>query len=105
SPFLTELPKDSMLPLSDPLPERRQEPALARHSIRDREQVKSNGVRPKNRMVVNWEVGDKLEHSSFGQGQITHVFGVGNKVSIAVKFTGLGQQKILDPRLAPIQKL
>ncbi|MGK7913272.1 MAG: DNA helicase PcrA [Synechococcus sp.] len=105
SPFLTELPKDSLLPLSDPLPDRRQEPALMRQSIRDREQVKSTGVRAKNRTVVNWQVGDKLEHSSFGQGKITHVFGVGNKVSIAVKFTGLGQQKILDPRLAPIQKL
>lgn len=52
-----------------------------------------------------WSVGDRLEHSQFGQGQITHVFGSGERVTIAVKFLGIGQQKILDPRIAPIQKL
>ncbi len=48
-----------------------------------------------------WEVGDRLIHASFGEGEITHRFGSGQKVSIAVKFKGMGP-KILDPRLAPI---
>ncbi|MGQ9838441.1 MAG: DNA helicase PcrA [Cyanobacteriota bacterium] len=52
-----------------------------------------------------WSVGDRLQHPQFGQGQITHVFGSGERVTIAVKFPGIGQQKILDPRIAPIQKL
>ncbi|MEN9224299.1 MAG: DNA helicase PcrA [Thermostichus sp. HHBFW_bins_43] len=52
-----------------------------------------------------WSVGDRLEHPQFGQGHITHVFGSGERVTIAVKFSGIGQQKILDPRIAPIQKL
>ena len=39
-------------------------------------------------------------HASFGVGEITHTFGSGEKVSIAVKFAGMGP-KILDPRLAP----
>jgi len=43
-------------------------------------------------------------HSSFGEGTITHLFGSGEKISIAVKFEGMGP-KILDPRLAPIQKI
>ncbi len=50
----------------------------------------------------SWEVGDRVIHSSFGLGEITHTFGSGQKTSIAVKFKGMGP-KILDPRLAPIQ--
>ena len=51
-----------------------------------------------------WSVGDRLLHSSFGEGHVTHLFGSGEKISIAVKFEGMGP-KILDPRLAPIQPL
>jgi len=52
----------------------------------------------------SWAVGDRLRHASFGEGQVTHLFGDGEKISIAVKFQGMGA-KILDPRLAPIQAL
>jgi DNA helicase-2/ATP-dependent DNA helicase PcrA len=51
-----------------------------------------------------WQPGDKVLHRSFGIGQVTYVFGEGEKMSIAVKFTAVGQ-KILDPRLAPIEPL
>ncbi|MFL0790557.1 MAG: UvrD-helicase domain-containing protein [Prochlorococcus sp.] len=51
-----------------------------------------------------WSVGDRVVHASFGEGEITHTFGSGAKVSIAVKFMGMGP-KILDPRLAPIEPL
>jgi hypothetical protein len=44
----------------------------------------------------------ELHHASFGEGRITHLFGSGEKISIAVKFEGLGP-RILDPRLAPIE--
>ena len=50
----------------------------------------------------SWGVGDQVSHASFGIGEITHTFGSGEKVSIAVKFAGMGP-KILDPRLAPIE--
>lgn len=49
-----------------------------------------------------WAVGDRVRHSSFGEGHVTHLFGSGEKTSIAVKFEGMGP-KILDPRLAPIE--
>jgi DNA helicase-2/ATP-dependent DNA helicase PcrA len=49
-------------------------------------------------------VGDRVRHSSFGEGQVTHLFGSGEKISLAVKFEGMGP-KILDPRLAPIEPL
>lgn len=52
-----------------------------------------------------WRVGDRLSHDSFGIGEVTHVFGSGEKVTLGVKFHALGQQKILDPRLAPVEKL
>lgn len=51
-----------------------------------------------------WAVGDTLRHASFGDGIITHLFGSGEKISIAVKFEGMSA-KILDPRLAPIEPL
>ncbi|MFN5697324.1 MAG: UvrD-helicase domain-containing protein [Cyanobacteriota bacterium] len=52
----------------------------------------------------DWSVGDQLRHASFGIGTVTHRFGAGEKISIAVKFEGMGP-KILDPRLAPIEPL
>ncbi|MDB9343291.1 DNA helicase PcrA [Nodularia spumigena CS-586/05] len=52
----------------------------------------------------NWQVGDRVLHKSFGIGEITHVFGQDNKVSVAVKFASLGQ-KIVDPRIAQLQRV
>jgi DNA helicase-2/ATP-dependent DNA helicase PcrA len=51
-----------------------------------------------------WAVGDRLRHSAFGEGHVTHLFGSGEKISLAVKFEGMGP-KILDPRLAPIEAI
>jgi len=52
----------------------------------------------------DWQVGELLIHDTFGEGEVTHVFGSGKKVSIAVKFPGLGQ-KILDPKQAKLQRV
>ncbi len=52
----------------------------------------------------SWSVGDLVVHSSFGKGEITHVFGSGEKISIAIKFVGMSS-KILDPRLAPLKSI
>ncbi|BAZ02486.1 ATP-dependent DNA helicase PcrA [Tolypothrix tenuis PCC 7101] len=52
----------------------------------------------------NWQVGDRVLHKSFGVGEITHVFGDGQKLSVAIKFANLGQ-KIIDPRVAQLQKV
>ncbi len=50
----------------------------------------------------SWTIGDKVIHTSFGEGKITHIFGSGEKISIAIKFVGMSP-KIIDPRLAPIK--
>jgi DNA helicase-2/ATP-dependent DNA helicase PcrA len=52
----------------------------------------------------NWSVGDRLQHDRFGEGRVTHLFGSGSKISLAVRFEGMAP-KILDPRLAPIRPL
>ncbi|HBB30750.1 MAG TPA: hypothetical protein DC064_02685, partial [Cyanobacteria bacterium UBA9273] len=52
----------------------------------------------------DWQKGDLLIHDTFGTGEVTHVFGSGNKISIAVKFPGLGQ-KILDPKQTSLQRV
>ena len=54
--------------------------------------------------IKSWSVGDRLIHTTFGEGKVTHIFGSGEKISIAIKFSGMGP-KILDPRLAPIEPL
>jgi DNA helicase II / ATP-dependent DNA helicase PcrA len=56
-----------------------------------------------NSHADDWNVGDRLVHQAFGTGQVTHIFGAGNKICLAVKFPGMGQ-KIIDPKLTPIQR-
>jgi DNA helicase-2/ATP-dependent DNA helicase PcrA len=52
----------------------------------------------------DWSVGDRVVHKAYGDGQVTHIFGAGNKICLAVKFPGLGQ-KIIDPKLTPVQRV
>jgi DNA helicase-2/ATP-dependent DNA helicase PcrA len=52
----------------------------------------------------DWTVGDRVVHKAFGSGQVTHIFGAGNKICLAVKFAGMGQ-KIVDPKLTPLQRV
>ena len=52
----------------------------------------------------NWKVGDRIIHKTFGSGEITHIFGSGTKISLAIKFPSLGQ-KIIDPKIAQLQRV
>ncbi|MBW4576644.1 MAG: DNA helicase PcrA [Aphanothece sp. CMT-3BRIN-NPC111] len=54
--------------------------------------------------ITNWQVGDRVLHPSFGVGNITHIFGSDSKLSVAVKFPGLGQ-KIIDPKIGKLQRV
>ena len=119
SVFLSELPEELVqgdLPRSGGAALRR-ESRLDRLTRVDREDSvrvagggdagqPANAVRRRSSGTANggkgWAVGDRLRHSSFGEGTVTHLFGSGEKVSIAVKFEGM-PPKILDPRLAPIE--
>ena len=57
-----------------------------------------------NTKLIDWKVGDKVIHSSFGLGQVTHILGSGDKFTLAIKFSGSGP-KILDPKIAPLQRV
>jgi DNA helicase-2/ATP-dependent DNA helicase PcrA len=66
---------------------------------------KTPKVVPMEKAVSNqrkWGVGDRVLHSTFGEGEVTHILGEDKKMNLAVKFSGLGQ-KIIDPRTAHIQ--
>ena len=53
----------------------------------------------------SWQVGDRILHRSFGIGEITHILGSGNKISLAIAFPSLNQKKIIDPRIAQLEKV
>ena len=57
-----------------------------------------------NNQDNSWKVGDRASHPTFGVGQVTHVLGAGNKITLAIKFPGLGS-KIIDPKIAKMQKI
>jgi DNA helicase-2/ATP-dependent DNA helicase PcrA len=104
SQFLAELPKEL---LSFGLPTSR---VTSKHSTKVTSQ-QSSSQSSKNRMNAaptsqnqNWTVGDRIFHKTFGIGEITHIFGSGNKISLAIKFPSLGQ-KIIDPKIAQLQRM
>lgn len=94
--FLGELPRDLLLSnTATAIPARFTKP------MREiREQAKDLP----NTHEDDWTVGDRIIHKAFGTGQVTHIFGAGNKICLAVKFPGIGQ-KILDPKLTPLQRV
>ena len=107
SAFLSELPEaliQGEIPRSGGASLRREQ-RLERLTRVDREPASRPAPsRPSGRSQHSWTVGEKLSHDAFGEGTVTHLFGSGEKVSVAVKFEGMGT-KILDPRLAPIHPL
>lgn len=93
--FLAELPKEFIHNTGS-----RGRPPL----IASKQSQQDSIVSSQQSKIQTWQVGDRVIHNTFGQGQVTHIFGSGNKQSIAVKFPNIGQ-KILDPKIAPMQKV
>lgn len=52
---------------------------------------------------ADWSTGDVVVHPAYGAGEVTHIFGAGNKICLAVKFPGQGR-KIIDPKLTKLQR-
>jgi DNA helicase II / ATP-dependent DNA helicase PcrA len=93
--FLGELPKELLLgSIPGAIPKRMTTP------IRE---VKRQSTDAPGTHAEDWTVGDRIRHKAFGEGKVTHIFGAGNKICLAVKFPGIGQ-KILDPRVTPLQR-
>ena len=96
SQFLGELPKE-LLGFQLPNYAKVTSQPTSRRSYQD------SNSQPTNQ-TQNWQVGDRIFYKTFGIGEITHIFGSGNKISLAIKFPSLGQ-KIIDPRIAQLQKV
>jgi DNA helicase-2/ATP-dependent DNA helicase PcrA len=100
SQFLQELPKELISTnLSQATMYRQKERAISIAERAVAERYKNN-----NNKGQTWAVGDRVLHNAFGEGEVTHLLGSGHKQNLAVKFSGLGQ-KIIDPRIAPIEKI
>ena len=95
--FLGELPRDLLLSNSAS--------AIPRKIATPIREVKRQGaVKLPNTHQQDWSVGDRIIHKAFGAGQVTHIFGAGNKICLAIKFPTVGQ-KIVDPKLTVLQRV
>ncbi|MBF2025534.1 MAG: DNA helicase PcrA [Oscillatoriales cyanobacterium C42_A2020_001] len=96
--FLAELPKELLESnVSSAIP--------ARYGKSIAESRRSAPARSMSNIHENdWSVGDRALHKAFGEGEVTRIFGAGNKICLAVKFPGLGQ-KIINPKITPIDRL
>ncbi len=97
SQFLAELPREQLKSnVASALPKRLTKTIA--EARRDKEPDLPNTH------ADDWSVGDRVVHRAFGVGQVTHIFGAGNKICLAVKFPSMGQ-KIIDPKLTPVQRV
>ncbi|HIK33287.1 MAG TPA: DNA helicase PcrA [Oscillatoriales cyanobacterium M4454_W2019_049] len=95
SQFLAELPKD--LIAGNTVIKRKSRATKSKNSI-------IGNLKTSKPVNQNWAVGDRILHDDFGVGEVMMVLGSGNKQTIAVKFAK-GSPKILDPKLAPMERL
>ncbi|MEO1295555.1 MAG: hypothetical protein AAFW75_07095 [Cyanobacteria bacterium J06636_16] len=97
--FLGELPMDYISTNAGiGLPQRMTTP------IRDARKKKENTAQPgSGAHEFDWSVGDIAVHNAYGAGEVTHIFGAGNKICLAIKFPGQGR-KIIDPKLTKLQR-
>lgn len=98
--FLSELPRDYiMTTVPSALPER--------WTTTNREAKLKNPQPNLNKPGTHendWSVGASVTHKAFGDGKVTHIFGAGNKICLAVHFPGIGK-KIIDPRTTTLERL
>jgi len=94
--FLAELPRELLTSNGAA--------AIPSHRIQTLADLKPSQPERPNSHAQDWSVGDRLVHKAFGVGEVTHIFGAGNKICLAVKFPGLGK-KILDPKVTSLQKV
>ncbi|WP_250125591.1 DNA helicase PcrA [Chroococcidiopsis sp. CCMEE 29] len=103
SQFLSELPEELLaFRLPSHGSKNHSTGVLAQRSSRRSTQAGMDSV--STNQAQNWTVGDRILHKTFGIGEITHVFGSGSKISLAIKFPSLGQ-KIIDPKIAQLQRM
>jgi DNA helicase II / ATP-dependent DNA helicase PcrA len=94
--FLSEIPRE-LMQLNSPL-------AIPKHKPEMVTLTKAKPSALPNTHAQDWSVGDRLLHKGFGIGVVTHIFGAGASICLAVKFPGMGQ-KILDPKITALERV
>lgn len=94
--FLSELPADLLLSNTAS--------AIPRRMTKPLREIKSQPSNLPNTHADDWTVGDRVVHKAFGAGEVTHIFGAGNKICLAIRFPSLGR-KIIDPKITPLQRV
>ena len=102
SQFLTELPEELLSSKQSTGRVVSNQPSGSQQ--RSRRGAQDTSAHVSTTQAQNWKVGDRILHKTFGVGEVTHIFGSGNKISLAIKFASLGQ-KIIDPRIAQLQRV
>ena len=103
SQFLGELPKE-LVSSTHKLKAKKVKVENLENNLQPTNSTQRQTSKRSKQNFQDWKVGELLIHEAFGTGEVTHVFGSGNKISIAVKFPNLGQ-KILDPQRTPLQRV
>ncbi len=103
SQFLGELPKE-LVSSTHKLKAKKVKVENLENNLQPTNSTQRQTSKRSKQNLQDWKVGELLIHEAFGTGEVTHVFGSGNKISIAVKFPNLGQ-KILDPQRTPLQRV
>lgn len=103
SQFLEELPKE-LVSSTHKLKAKKVKAENLENNLQPITSTQGQTSKRSKQNLQDWKVGELLIHEAFGTGEVTHVFGSGNRISIAVKFPDLGQ-KILDPRRTPLQRV
>ncbi|MDX2254993.1 MAG: DNA helicase PcrA [Pseudanabaenaceae cyanobacterium bins.39] len=106
SQFLNELPKEYLtghgIDKFISKASQRAEATSQKGSLRTVAPAKVSNVKPKP--MIDWQVGDRVMHDKFGEGKVSNLLGTGEKMFLAIAFAGQGK-KIIDPKIAPIQKI
>ncbi|PZO46907.1 MAG: DNA helicase PcrA [Phormidesmis priestleyi] len=98
--FLSELPRDYiMTTVPSALPDRWTTTTRKANLKNPQPNLNAPGTHEDD-----WSVGASVIHKAFGAGKVTHIFGAGNKICLAIHFPGIGK-KIIDPRTTTIDRL
>ena len=95
--FLAELPTD-YITTNYGLPQRMTTSVRTSRKRQESEAKPGSGAHE-----FDWNVGDVVVHQAYGTGEVTHIFGAGNKICLAIKFPGQGR-KIIDPKISVLQR-
>ncbi|MEM8502919.1 MAG: DNA helicase PcrA [Cyanobacteria bacterium P01_D01_bin.1] len=97
--FLSELPRDYILTtVPSALPERWTTTTRQAKLKNPQPNLNKPGTHEND-----WNVGAPVIHKAFGEGKVTHIFGAGNKICLAIHFPGIGK-KIIDPRTTTLDR-